>query len=107
MKLACVHAIADLARAEQSDVVAAAYGRREIRFGPEYLIPLPFDPRLITTVAPAVAEAAMRSGVATRPLPDIEAYRRSLAALRLYLRHRDAAGLCRRSRGADAADRLR
>ena len=78
MKLACVHALADLARAEQSDVVAAAYGRREIRFGPEYLIPLPFDPRLITTVAPAVAEAAMRSGVATRPLPDIEAYRRSL-----------------------------
>ncbi|HYZ30797.1 MAG TPA: NADP-dependent malic enzyme [Crenalkalicoccus sp.] len=78
MKLGCVRALADLARAEQSDVVAAAYGRREIRFGPEYLIPLPFDPRLITTVAPAVAEAAMRSGVATRPLPDIEAYRRSL-----------------------------
>jgi malate dehydrogenase (oxaloacetate-decarboxylating)(NADP+) len=59
-------------------VVAAAYGRREIQFGPEYLIPLPFDPRLITTVAPAVAEAAMRSGVATRPLPDPAAYRRSL-----------------------------
>src|SRR3954468_6219492 len=78
MKLACVHALADLARAEQSDVVAAAYGRREIRFGPEYLIPLPFDPRLITTVAPAVAEAAMRSGVATKPLPDINAYRRAL-----------------------------
>jgi malate dehydrogenase (oxaloacetate-decarboxylating)(NADP+) len=78
MKLACVRALAALARAEQSDVVAAAYGRREIRFGPDYLIPLPFDPRLITTVAPAVAEAAMRSGVATRPLPDIEAYRRSL-----------------------------
>src|SRR4051812_3618897 len=78
MKLACVRALADLARAEQSDVVAAAYGRREIRFGPDYLIPVPFDPRLITTVAPAVAEAAMRSGVATKPLPDIEAYRRSL-----------------------------
>jgi malate dehydrogenase (oxaloacetate-decarboxylating)(NADP+) len=78
MKLACVRALADLARAEQSDVVAAAYGRREIRFGPEYLIPVPFDPRLITTVAPAVAEAAMRSGVATRPLTDIDAYRRAL-----------------------------
>src|SRR5215208_6626605 len=78
MKLACVKALAELARAEQSDVVAAAYGRREIRFGPEYLIPLPFDPRLITTVAPAVAEAAMRSGVATRPLPDPAAYRRAL-----------------------------
>src|SRR5918997_759205 len=78
MKLACVKALAELARAEQSDVVAAAYGRREIQFGPEYLIPLPFDPRLITTVAPAVAEAAMRSGVATRPLPDLAAYRRSL-----------------------------
>ena len=78
MKLACVRALAELARAEQSDVVAAAYGRREIRFGPEYLIPLPFDPRLITTVAPAVAEAAMRSGVATRPLSDLAAYRREL-----------------------------
>src|SRR4051812_39836322 len=78
MKLACVRALADLARAEQSDVVAAAYGRREIRFGPDYLIPVPFDPRLITAVAPAVAEAAMRSGVATKPLKDLEAYRRSL-----------------------------
>jgi malate dehydrogenase (oxaloacetate-decarboxylating)(NADP+) len=78
MKLACVRALAELARAEQSDVVAAAYGRREIQFGPDYLIPLPFDPRLITTVAPAVAEAAMRSGVATRPLADLAAYRREL-----------------------------
>ena len=78
MKLACVRALAELARAEQSDVVAAAYGRRKIEFGPDYLIPLPFDPRLITTVAPAVAEAAMRSGVATRPIPDLTAYRRSL-----------------------------
>jgi malate dehydrogenase (oxaloacetate-decarboxylating)(NADP+) len=78
MKLACVRALAGLARAEQSDVVAAAYGSREIRFGPDYLIPLPFDPRLITTVAPAVAEAAMRSGVATRPIADLDAYRRSL-----------------------------
>jgi malate dehydrogenase (oxaloacetate-decarboxylating)(NADP+) len=78
MKLACVRALAALARAEQSDVVAAAYGTHELRFGPEYLIPRPFDPRLITHVAPAVAEAAMTSGVATRPIKDIEAYRRSL-----------------------------
>ena len=78
MKLACVRALAELARAEQSDVVAAAYGTRELRFGPDYLIPRPFDPRLITKVAPAVAEAAMASGVATRPLKDLEAYRRSL-----------------------------
>ena len=59
-------------------MVAAAYGRQDIRFGPEYLIPPPFDPRLITTVAPAVAEAAMRSGVATRPIADLKAYRHSL-----------------------------
>ena len=78
MKLACVRAIADLARADVSDVVAAAYGRKDIRFGPEYLIPPPFDPRLITTVAPAVAEAAMRSGVATRPIVDLKTYRHSL-----------------------------
>jgi malate dehydrogenase (oxaloacetate-decarboxylating)(NADP+) len=78
MKLACVRALAGLARAEQSDVVAAAYGTRELRFGFDYLIPRPFDPRLITQVAPAVAEAAMASGVATRPIKDLEAYRRSL-----------------------------
>jgi malate dehydrogenase (oxaloacetate-decarboxylating)(NADP+) len=78
MKLACVRAIAELARADVSDVVAAAYGRHDIKFGPEYLIPPPFDPRLITTVAPAVAEAAMKSGVATRPLADLRAYRASL-----------------------------
>ena len=78
MKLACVRALAGLARAEQSDVVAAAYGKHEIRFGPEYLIPRPFDPRLITMVAPAVAKAAMESGVATRPIQDMDAYRRSL-----------------------------
>ncbi len=78
MKLACVRAIAELARADVSDVVAAAYGRQDIKFGPEYLIPPPFDPRLITTVAPAVAEAAMKSGVATRPLADLKAYRQSL-----------------------------
>jgi malate dehydrogenase (oxaloacetate-decarboxylating)(NADP+) len=78
MKLACVRAIAELARADVSDVVAAAYGRQDIKFGPEYLIPPPFDPRLITTVVPAVAEAAMKSGVATRPLADLKAYRQSL-----------------------------
>src|SRR5947209_18961128 len=66
MKLAATHAIAALAEAEASDVVAMAYGSRD-RFGPDYLIPRPFDPRLITIVAPAVAEAAMESGVATRP----------------------------------------
>ena len=78
MKLAATRAIAALARADVSDVVAAAYGRHDIRFGPDYLIPPPFDPRLITTVAPAVAEAAMRSGVATRPVTDLAAYRNSL-----------------------------
>src|SRR5688500_11428857 len=78
MKLACVRAIAGLARADVSDVVAAAYGRQDIRFGPDYLIPAPFDPRVITTVAPAVAEAAMTSGVATRPIGDLKAYRAQL-----------------------------
>jgi malate dehydrogenase (oxaloacetate-decarboxylating)(NADP+) len=75
MKLAATRAIAALAKEDVSDVVAAAYGRRDIRFGAEYLIPAPFDPRLITAVAPAVAEAAMTSGIATRPLTDLKAYR--------------------------------
>jgi malate dehydrogenase (oxaloacetate-decarboxylating)(NADP+) len=74
MKLAAVHAIADLALVEQSDVVASAYENQELSFGPEYLIPKPFDPRLIIKIAPAVAEAAMRSGVATRPIDDLSAY---------------------------------
>ncbi len=74
MKLACVHAIAELARAEQSDVVAMAYGGAELRFGADYLIPKPFDPRLIVRIAPAVAKAAMDSGVAVRPLADMDAY---------------------------------
>jgi malate dehydrogenase (oxaloacetate-decarboxylating)(NADP+) len=81
MKLAAVRAIADLVHAEQSDVVAAAYGANDLRFGPDYLIPRPFDPRLITTVAPAVAQAAIDSGVATRPFKDVESYRRSLERL--------------------------
>jgi malate dehydrogenase (oxaloacetate-decarboxylating)(NADP+) len=75
MKLAATRAIAALAKEDVSDVVAAAYGRRDIRFGAEYLIPAPFDPRLITAVAPAVAEAATKSGIATRPLEDLKAYR--------------------------------
>ncbi|MBI3896935.1 MAG: NADP-dependent malic enzyme [Gammaproteobacteria bacterium] len=78
MKLAAVRAIADLAEAEQSDVVAAAYGDEQLSFGPDYLIPKPFDPRLIIKIAPAVAKAAMDSGVAVRPLPDMAAYRDQL-----------------------------
>ncbi|MBL8437801.1 MAG: NADP-dependent malic enzyme [Zoogloeaceae bacterium] len=74
MKLACVKAIASLAEAEQSDVVANAYGGADLRFGPEYIIPKPFDPRLIVKIAPAVAKAAMDSGVATRPITDFPAY---------------------------------
>jgi malate dehydrogenase (oxaloacetate-decarboxylating)(NADP+) len=78
MKLACVREIADLAKAELSDEVAAAYAGQELSFGPDYLIPKPFDSRLILRIAPAVARAAAESGVATRPIADLEAYRRSL-----------------------------
>jgi malate dehydrogenase (oxaloacetate-decarboxylating)(NADP+) len=78
MKLACVRAIADLAMAEQSDIVAHAYNIENMSFGPEYLIPKPFDPRLIVQIAPAVAKAAMDSGVATRPIADFDAYRQRL-----------------------------
>ncbi len=78
MKVAAVNAIAELARAEPDEVVANAYGAEQQAFGPEYLIPKPFDPRLIMRIAPAVAEAAAKSGVATRPIADIEAYRQSL-----------------------------
>ena len=74
MKLACVHAIAELAMTEPSDLVTRAYGYQSMRFGPEYLIPKPFDPRLIIQIAPAVARAAMETGVATRPIEDLEAY---------------------------------
>lgn len=74
MKLAAVHAIAELAHAEQSEVVASAYGDQDLSFGPEYIIPKPFDPRLIVKIAPAVAKAAMDSGVATRPIADFDAY---------------------------------
>jgi len=78
MEMAAVHAIAKLAQEEQNEVVAAAYGTYDISFGPEYLIPKPFDPRLITRIAPAVAKAAMDGGVATRPLPDLQAYTEQL-----------------------------
>jgi malate dehydrogenase (oxaloacetate-decarboxylating)(NADP+) len=78
MEIAAVHAVADLARAELSDVVAAAYGSAPTPFGPEYLIPKPFDPRLIARIAPAVAQAAIDSGVATRPIADFDAYRAQL-----------------------------
>ena len=78
MKVACVREIADLAKAEISSEVASAYAGRELRFGPDYIIPTPFDSRLILRIAPAVAQAAVASGVATRPINDIEAYRQSL-----------------------------
>ena len=74
MKMAAVKAIAELARAEQSEIVATAYGEKVSGFGPEYLIPKPFDPRLIVKIAPAVAKAGMDSGVATRPIKDWAAY---------------------------------
>jgi malate dehydrogenase (oxaloacetate-decarboxylating)(NADP+) len=75
MKLACVHALADLAMAESSEVVTKAYGGMPTQFGPDYLIPKPFDPRLISQLAPAVAKAAMETGVATRPIMELEGYR--------------------------------
>jgi malate dehydrogenase (oxaloacetate-decarboxylating)(NADP+) len=78
MEIAAVHAIADLAQAEQSEVVAAAYVGQPLAFGPEYLIPKPFDPRLMMKIAPAVAQAAAESGVASRPITDMDAYRERL-----------------------------
>jgi len=81
MKLACVTAIARLAEAEATDAVAAAYAGQDLRFGPEYIIPKPFDPRLIAAIAPAVAAAAEASGVATRPITDMAAYRDKLAEM--------------------------
>jgi malate dehydrogenase (oxaloacetate-decarboxylating)(NADP+) len=84
MKVACVYEIAALAKAEISAEVAAAYPGEEMRFGPDYLIPKPFDSRLILRIAPAVAKAAAESGVATRPIADLEAYRQSLTK---YMTH--------------------
>jgi malate dehydrogenase (oxaloacetate-decarboxylating)(NADP+) len=78
MKLACVSAIAELAEAEANDAVAAAYAGQDLTFGPEYIIPKPFDPRLIAAIAPAVAAAAAASGVAERPIEDMDAYRAKL-----------------------------
>jgi len=78
MEIAAVHAIAELAQAEQSEVVAAAYVGEPLAFGPEYLIPKPFDPRLMMKIAPAVAQAAAESGVASRPIKDLDAYREKL-----------------------------
>ncbi len=74
MKIACVYAIADLAKRASSEVVAAAYGGQTLRFGADYIIPKPFDPRLISQICPAIAKAAMDSGVATRPIDDLVAY---------------------------------
>ncbi|TFY97930.1 NADP-dependent malic enzyme [Ramlibacter rhizophilus] len=78
MEIAAVHAIAELAQAEQSEVVAAAYAGQQLAFGPDYLIPKPFDPRLMMKIAPAVAQAAVDSGVALRPIQDMDAYREKL-----------------------------
>ena len=78
MEIAAVHAIAELAQAEQSEVVAAAYAGAQLAFGPDYLIPKPFDPRLMIKIAPAVAQAAADSGVALRPITDMDAYREKL-----------------------------
>ena len=81
MEVAAVHAIAELAQAEQSEVVAAAYAGENLAFGPEYLIPKPFDPRLMMKIAPAVVQAAIASGVAQRPITDMDAYREKLQSL--------------------------
>ncbi len=81
MKLAAVHALADLARQDVPDSVAAAYSNRHFHFGPDYIIPKPFDPRVLLNVAPAVAQAAMDSGVAQKPIEDFKAYREKLESL--------------------------
>jgi len=78
MQMACVHALAELTRLEASDISTAAYGGKPLQFGRDYLIPKPFDPRLLVHLAPATAQAAMDSGVATRPITDMEAYREKL-----------------------------
>ena len=79
MKMACVYALANLAKAETDETVVKAYGLRELSFGPDYPIPKPFDPRLLVEIAPAVAKAAIETGVATRPIKDFEAYRQQLS----------------------------
>ena len=82
MKLAAAEALAALAREDVPDEVAAAYQGNRPRFGPRYIIPVPFDPRLISAIPPAVAKAAMETGVARRPIADMEAYRHQLSARR-------------------------
>ncbi|WP_394752255.1 NADP-dependent malic enzyme [Crenothrix sp.] len=84
MKMAAVKAIADLAQAEQSDIVVQTYGIDTLSFGPDYLIPMPFDPRLMTKIAPAIAKAAEASGVATRPIADMPAYIENLQQFVYY-----------------------
>ena len=106
MKIAAVEAIAELARVEASEVVAAAYGGAAPVFGPDYIIPKPFDPRLILDIAPAVARAAMESGVARRPIADFDAYQPRPGALRLPLRLADAPGV-RGRRARPEAHRVR
>ncbi len=100
MKKAAVVALGGMAEQEASDVVTSAYGADTFVFGPEYILPKPFDPRLITEIAPAVAEAAMDSGVATRPIADFDAYRQKLSGVRLSLRLPDEAGVRCRHGGA-------
>ena len=106
MQVACVQGIAELARATSSAEAAAAYQDEKMTFGPEYLIPKPFDPRLMGVVAGAVAEAAMRSGVATRPARRSRGLQAEARRLGLQIRAADAPGLRGRAPGA-AQDRLR
>ena len=80
MKIAAAEALAALAREDVPEEVAAAYGGQQLHYGNEYIIPVPFDPRLIAVVPAAVAQAAMDTGVAQRPVEDMEAYRRELSA---------------------------
>ena len=96
MEIAAVQAIAELAQAEQSEVVAAAYAGQQLAFGPEYLIPKPFDPRLMMKIAPAVAQAAVDSGVALRPITGHAGLPRPAAEFCLRIGQHDAPDLCRR-----------
>ena len=98
MKIAAAHALAELAREDVPDEVAAAYGARP-KFGPDYIIPVPFDPRLISHVPPAVAKAAMDTGVARKPIVDMDAYR-AAAALAARSDRRRAAAACSSGCGA-------
>ena len=93
MKLACVKAIAELAQAEQNDEVARAYAGQELSFGPDYIIPKPFDPRLIVQIAPAVAQAAVESGVASRPIEGHRGLPPEADGLRVPLRPTDASAV--------------